>query len=264
MENKAASPSQSDPPEFDFAIIDGAAFISALTQDENQTFKEYAAQKFMPRITKVLSNVLRIDVIFDVYLESSLKNSVRLHCEEGSGKRVKDNYKVPTNWKAFLRHSENKANFFVSCKIWTRKFEASQQAKAVFTLGSEVLCSPEEDTSGLESCKPRGSRYEDIFSHARPNRETRFESCTVDTDVVVLRISAVSQRDALKLFIAFGTQKNFRYINVNDLAIFLGNEKSKVLPIFHAFTSCHTVSFFAGRGKKSAMDTWSPGQSTKV
>ena len=31
---------------------------------------------------------------------------------------------------------------------------------------------------------------------------------TVDTDVVVLGISAVSQRDALKLFIAFGTQKN--------------------------------------------------------
>ena len=75
---------------------------------------------------------------------------------------------------------------------------------------------------------------------------------TVDTDVVVLGISAVSQRDALKLFIAFRAQKNFRYINVNNLAIFLGNEKSKVLPIFHAFT----VSFFAGRGKKSAMNTW--------
>ena len=71
---------------------------------------------------------------------------------------------------------------------------------------------------------------------------------TVDTDVVVLGISAISQRDALKLFIAFGTQKNFRYININDLAIFLGNEKSKVLPIFHTFTGCDTVSFFAGNG----------------
>ena len=80
---------------------------------------------------------------------------------------------------------------------------------------------------------------------------------TVGTDVIVLGISAVAQRDALKLLIAFGTQTNFRYINVNDLAFFLGNDKSKVLPIFHAFTGCHTVSFFAGRGKKSAIDTCS-------
>ena len=107
LENKAASPSQSDPPEFELTIIDGAAIINALTPDANKTFKEYAAQKFIPRIAKLLSNVLRIDVVFDVYLENSLKNSARLHRGEGSRKRVKDNYKVPTNWKAFLRFLQN-------------------------------------------------------------------------------------------------------------------------------------------------------------
>ena len=75
MENEAASPSQSDPPEFDFVIINGAAFINALTPDANQTFKEHAAQKFIPCIAKFLSNVLIIDVVFDVHLENSLKNS---------------------------------------------------------------------------------------------------------------------------------------------------------------------------------------------
>ena len=132
----------------------------------------------------------------------------------------------------------------------------------VFTLGLEGLCSPEQDTSGLESCDDEEADiYEDISSHARWKLERQSLNCvaihTVDTDIVVLGIAAVSQRDALKLFIAFGTHKNFRYINVNDLAIFLGNEKSKVLPMFHAFTGCDTVSFFASRGKKSAMDTWS-------
>ena len=112
LENKAASPSQSDPPEYDFAIIDDAAFIYALTPDANQTFKEYAAQEFIPCIAKLLPNVLRTDVVFDVYLENSLKNSARLNCGEGSRKRVKDNYKVPTNWKAFLRYSENKSELF--------------------------------------------------------------------------------------------------------------------------------------------------------
>ena len=130
----------------------------------------------------------------------------------------------------------------------------------VFTLGSEVLCSPEQDTSGLESCNHEEADIR-IFLHMQDGMErqglNRVVNHTVDTDVAVLGISAVSQRDALKLFITFGTQKNLRYINVNDLAIFLGNEKSKVLPIFHAFTGCDTVSFFASRGKKSAMDTWS-------
>ena len=102
-----------------------------------------------------------------------------------------------------------------------------------------------------------GSRYEDMQDGTERQGLNRVVIHAVDTDVVVLGISAVARRDALKLFIAFGTQKNFRYISVNKLAIFLGNEKLKVLPIFHAFTGCDTVSFFAGRGNKSAMDAWS-------
>ena len=36
----------------------------------------------------------------------------------------------------------------------------------------------------------------------------------------------------------------------------LGPEKCIALPVFHAFTGCDTVSSFAGRGKKTAWDTW--------
>ena len=32
--------------------------------------------------------------------------------------------------------------------------------------------------------------------------------------------------------------------------------KVQALPFFHAFTGCDVTSFFAGRGKKSAWDTW--------
>ena len=203
---------------------------------------------------------MRIDVVFDVCLENSLKNSALLHRGEGSRKRVKDNYKVPANWKAFLRHTENKSELFSFLAKSGHENLKSVNITVVFTLGSEALCSPEQDTSGLESCNHEEADTR-IFLHMpdgiKRQGSNRVVIHTVDTDVVALSISAVSQRDALKLFIAFGTQKNFRYINVNDLAIFLGNEKSKVLPIFHAFTGCDTVSFFAGRDKKSAMDTWS-------
>ncbi len=79
---------------------------------------------------------------------------------------------------------------------------------------------------------------------------------TVDTDVVVLGVAAVVRLKDLQLTIAFGSRQYFRYINVNKIAVLLGEEKALALPMFHAFTGCDTVSFFAGKGKRSAMKTW--------
>ncbi|KAK0150015.1 hypothetical protein N1851_009250 [Merluccius polli] len=79
---------------------------------------------------------------------------------------------------------------------------------------------------------------------------------TVDTDVVVLAIAHVSELDIEELWVAFGTGKNFRYIPAHEIAKSLGPDKSKALPVFHAFTGCDTVSAFATRGKKTAWDTW--------
>ncbi|XP_061710732.1 uncharacterized protein LOC133520368 [Cydia pomonella] len=42
----------------------------------------------------------------------------------------------------------------------------------------------------------------------------------------------------------------------NILFSFTGPQKAKVLPLFHAFTGCDTVSYFNGKGKKSAIDAW--------
>ena len=48
----------------------------------------------------------------------------------------------------------------------------------------------------------------------------------------------------------------FRFIAAHHIASALGPEKCVALPMFHAFTGCDTVSFFGGRGKKTALDTW--------
>ena len=69
---------------------------------------------------------------------------------------------------------------------------------------------------------------------------------TVDTDVVVLAISAIAKLNDLNLSIAFVTRTHFRYLNVNNLANSVSHHKANVLPMFHALTVCDTVSFFAG------------------
>ena len=85
---------------------------------------------------------------------------------------------------------------------------------------------------------------------------------TVDTDVLVLAVSvfhdlsSMRPEEQLEMWVAFGTGINLRYIPAHSIASNLGSERSKALPAFHAFTGCVTVSCFAGRGKKTAMETW--------
>ena len=58
-----------------------------------------------------------------------------------------------------------------------------------------------------------------------------------------------------ELWIAFGTDKLFRYLAIHDIASQLGPKKAKALLILHAVTVCDTVSFFSGKGKPTAWDT---------
>ena len=84
---------------------------------------------------------------------------------------------------------------------------------------------------------------------------TKISICTVHTDMVFLAVTAAQQLNISDLWVAFGTGKNFRILAAHDMAKALGPEKFAALPVFHAFTGCDTVSFFAGRGKKIAWDT---------
>ena len=77
-----------------------------------------------------------------------------------------------------------------------------------------------------------------------------------DTDVVVLAISAANTIPADELWFTYGSGKNLHNLPVHSIAAALGKDKSSALPMFHALTECDIVSFFAGRGNKTAWDVW--------
>ena len=79
---------------------------------------------------------------------------------------------------------------------------------------------------------------------------------TVDTDVVVLAVASFIQNAPDELSFAFGVGTNFRYIAVHEMVATMNPTKCLTLPVLHAFTGCDTVSSFAGRGKKTAWETW--------
>ena len=85
---------------------------------------------------------------------------------------------------------------------------------------------------------------------------TKVSIRTVDTDEVVLAVTSAQRLKNAEIWIVFGVGKSFRFLAAHEMARTLGPDRCMALPMFHAFTGCYTVPCFAGRGKRSAWDTW--------
>ena len=77
-----------------------------------------------------------------------------------------------------------------------------------------------------------------------------------DIDVVVLAVSIAPTLPLDELWISFGSSKQICYLPAHTIATSLGREKEGVLPMLHALTACHPVSFFCERGNKTVWDVW--------
>ena len=155
-----------------------------------------------------------------------------------------------------MRVDENKTELFrfladEAIKIDTEKIVVSSRTNVAITNGNSDLsfispcCQEEADTR--------------LFLHVKDasrNGYSKFAIRTVDTDVVIIALGLFEKLNTQELWIAFGTGKHFRYIAVHSLAEKLGKSKCVCFPMFHAFTGCDQVSFFSGKGKKTAWDIW--------
>ena len=72
----------------------------------------------------------------------------------------------------------------------------------------------------------------------------------------VLAVASFSKMAPDELWVAFGVRPSFRYIDIHQIVATMTPAKYLTLPVCHAFTGCDTVSAFAGRGKKTAWETW--------
>ncbi len=83
---------------------------------------------------------------------------------------------------------------------------------------------------------------------------------TKDSDVVVILMglfpSLVALYPEADLWVGFGPRQHFRYYHINSLCEQWGDEISKALPYFHAFTGSDTTSQFFWHGKRMAWKAW--------
>ena len=103
-------------PKVDVKIIDGAALVHMLDPHKSsqpiRTFKDYSQLVFLPYIQRMLQEVFRVDIVWDIYKEDSLKTQTRQDRGSGYHLRVENTTQIPTNWKNFLRCDANKDTFF--------------------------------------------------------------------------------------------------------------------------------------------------------
>ena len=228
------SPSQTKTHDATCIVLDGAAIKQMMKPAAAKTFDEYAQQVFIPYISSQLRSVSRLDLVWD----DSLKGTARAKRGKDVRRHVVGKAALPGNWQNFLRIDSNK--------------------RELFSFLSKIRRSVRK-TSKLSSPLGRGCSAHSYCRMSTPCGHTALKKLivvrTVDTDVVVLAVFAITYLPAEYLWLAFGTNKSFRYMAANQIAVSLGPEMSCALPIFHALTCCDTVSSFAGHGKKTAWST---------
>lgn len=79
---------------------------------------------------------------------------------------------------------------------------------------------------------------------------------TVDKDVIVNLVRVfhdlVVTCPLVRIWVAFGMGKNYRFFHINAICASLDEPMSRALSVFHAFSGCDTTSAFSGKGKKLA------------
>ena len=195
-----------------------------------KNFAEYASEVFIPFITSQFHNASHLDLLWDRYIEDSLKGTARVKHGKGVRRRVVAEGVIPGNWRDFLHVDRNKTELFNF--LFKALLEAfNQKGKhLVITDGESIMSRPLlHDPDSLSPCnyEESDSRMMLRANHAALHGHLKILIRTVDTDVVVLAVSvAETLGPEYELWLAFGTGKYVRHLAAHKIAIGLGPKKA--------------------------------------
>ena len=248
------------------SIFDGMAIVQK-ARATGLTFGELAHQMFQS-ILSSSRGANRIDVVFDVYMENSIKSAERLRRSTGNlaFRQLIPTYPVK-QYNQFLSSPANKRELIrFLLDQWKQEEHFSTVESGTFYVTCDEKCF-QLSNEGMFEVPELESTQEEADTrmmlhviHATNQLISNIVIHTPDTDVVVIALS-VSETVSSSLYIKTGTKNRTRIINLNDVKSSLAtryltdrdhvNRKEflDALLGLHAFTGCDTVSAFAGHGK---------------
>ncbi|KAJ8367500.1 hypothetical protein AAFF_G00317230 [Aldrovandia affinis] len=212
-------------------IIDGMSLIQKM-KDNDQTFSQHAASA----LTQLLhegARSQRIDVVFNVYQEDSIKNAERANrgCTTGIQFLVAT-WKIPK-----LRDRLNDKQLYIASEESCLHITKDQWAEVASLQSNQE----EADTRMILNA-----------AHATEEGYSAVVVTADDTDVLLLCL-AFSADISCPLLQNCGTKNRVRYLDITKLRQALGDCVCNAVIGMYAYTGCDTLSAFAGRGKLRAL-----------
>ena len=192
-------------------IIDGMNLVQKVHGD-NKTFGELSESLFMSAL-HVGSESYRIDVVFDVYADVSIKNAERVNCGSDNGllfSNIVAGHKIK-QWRRLLSSPKSKANLI---KLLTSN--ATSEADSLFTTQEEA------DTRMLLHAKHAADESSSLIIASE------------DTDVLIICLSLV-QNFACRMYIKCGAKNRERFVDVQNVASCCSCSQCVLCPSRNAF-----------------------------
>ena len=214
----------------------------------------------MPFLRHELQTVNRVDVVWDSYLDSSIKGATTE--KQGAGLRCKVNpqTKIPLKWNDFLRDSSNKIELFSFLTNTAARQEVADMIELYITSNESIISIG--NASSMPNCshEEADTRIVVHLLHSVQMGNKKIFVKTVDTDMIVILLGNFEEISELcpdiDLWIAFGVSKYFALYSINAIYQETGVNTAQALPVFHAFSGCDTTSSFQGKVKRSVWEAW--------
>ena len=175
-------------------IIVGAVIVQMLKPTSVKNFDEYASQIFVPYILSQFQVASQVDLVWDRYVENTLKCTARAKRGRGVHRRVVSGTLILGNWYDFLQEDCNKAELFQFLShVLIDSFDLKVK-QLVITVGESILSKPLlNDVDLISPCTHKEADTHMLLHlhHATFHGYDKVLVRTVDTDVVVLAVSVV-------------------------------------------------------------------------
>ena len=242
-------------------VLDMPAVIHMIKPHKAETFGDYIMQHLLPFLhAQMNESTTRVDAVWDRYPEQSLKNQARakrLGTTKKRRIRASGNVPIPKGkeWQNYLKIGENKEQLFQFLSEELVNKTQTKNYQFLSTKGELVLSNKTIDLSCVNQSnhEEADSRMILHLFHAATDGHKKAYLRTVDSDVVVLCIHhflGLKTHGLKELWIGFGTGKSYKDIPIHHISNILGDDASKAILFFHAYTGCDLTSSFSGIGKK--------------
>ncbi|XP_037025687.1 uncharacterized protein LOC119067048 [Bradysia coprophila] len=129
-------------------VVDGAVIVHFINSTGAKTFGEYSS-KIRDYFRPFTQKYQRIDIVWDVYRENTIKRHAREKRGTGRIQKVASALKLPQKWVEFLKVDENKNRLFKLLAQDIVKIDAPD-CLIVTNVEQNVLTLKEHDTSRIE------------------------------------------------------------------------------------------------------------------